>query len=313
MSTAPVSTSAPPPPAPAGSPVWARRRLAVGNFGRQFWSSWPGRIGLFILVVFILLALAAPLIADRSGLDPAIARANGVPQWASPREYSPLGTDYLRRSVWTQFVWGSRISLFVGIAATVLTITLGSLIGVTSGFFGGRVDAVLMRITEWFLVIPFLPLAIVLAAVLGRSVWNIIFVIGVTSWPATARLVRAQVLTVKQRLFVDRARSLGASRPHIVFRHIMPNVSGLILANATLAVPICILTETTLSFLGLGDPSKPSWGKTLVEAFENGAITLRAWWYFVPAGVGILLVVLAFTLIGQTLEQLADPRLRERR
>lgn len=296
-----------------GNPTWIRRRRAMAGVARQFWASRPGRYGLLILLVFVLLALAAPLLADRSGLDTAIARAEGVPQWASPSEHPPLGTDYLRRDVWTQFVWGSRISLFVGLAATVVTIALGSLIGVVSGFVGGRTDSVLMRLTEWFLVIPFLPLAIVLASVLGRSVWNIIFVIGVTSWPSTARLVRSQVLTVKQRLFVDRARSLGASDTHIVFRHIMPNVSGLILANATLAVPISILTETTLSFLGLGDPRNPSWGKTLVEAFENGALTLRAWWYFTPAGVGILLVVLAFTLIGQTLEQIADPRLAGRR
>jgi len=266
-----------------------------------------------ILLVFAVMAIAAPLIADRAGLDTAASRAAGVPQWASPSEYGPLGTDYLRRSVWTQFVWGSRISLFVGLAATVVTITLGSVVGVLSGFVGGRVDGILMRVTEWFLVIPFLPLAIVLASVLGRSVWNIIFVIGVTSWPSTARLVRAQVLTVKQRLFVDRARSLGASGGHVVFRHILPNVSGLILANATLAVPISILTETTLSFLGLGDPSRPSWGKTLVEAFDNSALTRNAWWYFVPPGVGILLVVLAFTLIGQTLERIADPRLGGRR
>lgn len=295
------------------NPVWSRRRRAIGSFATQFWSSLPGRFGLLILVVFAVLALAAPIVADRAGLDTAVARTEGIPQWASPSEHGPLGTDYLRRDVWTQFVWGSRISLFVGLAATVVTITLGSLIGVVAGFLGGRIDNLLMRLTEWFLVIPFLPLAIVLASVLGRSVWNIIFVIGVTSWPSTARLVRAQVLTVKQRLFVDRARSLGATRRHIVARHIMPNVSGLILANATLAVPISILTETTLSFLGLGDPRRPSWGKTLVEAFENGAITLRAWWYFAPAGVGILLVVLAFTLIGQTLEQIADPRLAGRR
>jgi peptide/nickel transport system permease protein len=297
----------------ARNPAWARRRTALRAIARELWASRPGRYGLLLLLVFVVLALAAPLVADRSGLDTAIARANDVPQWANPSEHPPLGTDYLRRSVWAQFVWGSRISLFVGLAATVITIALGSVIGVVSGFVGGRLDSLLMRVTEWFLVIPFLPLAIVLASVLGRSIWNIIFVIGVTSWPSTARLVRAQVLTVKQRLFVDRARSLGATRTHIVLRHIMPNVSGLILANATLAVPISILTETTLSFLGLGDPRQPSWGKTLVEAFENGAITLRAWWYFVPAGVGILLVVLAFTLIGQTLEQIADPRLKERR
>ena len=295
------------------SVVWERRRKSVRRVASQFWASTPGRIGLIVLLVFVALALAAPLLADRVGLDPVASRAAGAPQWGRPSEWAPLGTDHLRRSVWAQFVWGSRISLFVGLAATLVTIVLGSIVGIVAGFVGGRTDAILMRLTEWFLVIPFLPLAIVLASILGRSVWNIIFVIGITSWPWTARLVRAQVLTVKQRLFVDRARSLGASSVHIVSRHVLPNVSGLILANATLAVPISILTETTLSFLGLGDPSRASWGKALEEAFVNGAITRNAWWYFIPPGLAILLVVLAFTLIGQTLEQIADPRLGGRR
>lgn len=290
-----------------------RRRATAGRLWRQFRHSRQGMIGLAVLLLFILMALAAPLIVDVRELSPVYARAQGNPQWAPPDVFSPLGTDHLRRSVWAQFVWGSRVSLFVGLAATVLTILIGSVVGIVSGFVGGRVDSVLMRITEWFLVIPFLPLAIVLASILGRNIWNIIFVIGVTSWPSTARLVRAQVLTVKQRLFVDRARSLGAGGGHLVTRHVLPNVSGLILANATLAVPISILTETTLAFLGLGDPSAPSWGKTLEEAFVNGAIIRNAWWYFLPAGLGILAVVLAFTLIGRTLEELADPRLGQRR
>ena len=286
-----------------------RRRATAGRVWRQFRSSREGVIGLAVLLVFVAMALAAPLLADMNELNPVFARAQGNPQWAPPSEFPPLGTDYIRRSVWAQFVWGSRVSLFVGLAATVLTVSIGSIVGIISGFLGGKTDAVLMRFTEWFLVIPFLPLAIVLASILGRSVWNIIFVIGVTSWPSTARLVRAQVLTVKQRLFVDRARSLGAKGWHIVSRHILPNVSGLILANATLAVPISILTETTLSFLGLGDPSSASWGKTLEEAFVNGAMIRNAWWYFLPAGLGILIVVLAFTLIGRTLEEIANPRL----
>jgi peptide/nickel transport system permease protein len=286
-----------------------RRRATAARVWRQFRRSRPGIIGLIVLTLFVLVALAAPWLTDVNELNPVFARSAGNPQWGTPGEFGPLGTDHIRRSVWAQFVWGSRVSLFVGLAATVLTILIGSIIGIVSGFLGRRTDTVLMRLTEWFLVIPFLPLAIVLASVLGRSVWNIIFVIGITSWPSTARLVRAQVLTVKQRLFVDRARSLGASGPHVVLHHILPNVSGLILANATLAVPISILTETTLSFLGLGDPGSASWGKTLEEAFANGAITRNAWWYFLPAGLGILAVVLAFTLIGRTLEEITNPRL----
>jgi peptide/nickel transport system permease protein len=286
-----------------------RRRATAGRVWKQFRGSREGMVGLAVLALFVLMALAAPLLADVRELSPVFARTSGNPQWGTPSDFPPLGTDYIRRSVWAQFVWGSRVSLFVGLAATVLTILIGSVVGIVSGFVGGRLDAFMMRITEWFLVIPFLPLAIVLASVLGRSVWNIIFVIGVTSWPSTARLLRAQVLTVKQRLFVDRARSLGAGGPFIVSHHILPNVSGLILANATLAVPISILTETTLAFLGLGDPTAASWGKTLEEAFVNGAMARNAWWYFLPAGLGILAVVLAFTLIGRTLEEIANPRL----
>jgi peptide/nickel transport system permease protein len=257
------------------------------------------------------MALAAPLLAAETELR--AVNSLGNPVWATPGEFGPLGTDNLGRSVWAQFVWGSRISLLVGLAATFLAIFVGTIVGVAAGFFGGRMGGVLMRVTEWFLVIPFLPLAIVLAAVLGPSIENIIFVIGITSWPATARLLRAQVLSLKERLYVDRSRALGATNRHLMGRHIVPNVAPLILANTTLTVPVAILSETTLSFLGLGDPTRASWGKMLEEAFAAGALTREAWWYFLPPGIGIMLVVLAFTLCGQALETVLDPRLRERR
>ena len=278
---------------------------------REYRRHTPGMIGLAILVLAVAMALAAPLLADSAGLHAVNTTAN--PAWANPSKFGPLGTDHLGRSVFTQFVWGARISLLVGLAATVLAMLIGSLVGITAGFVGGWTEAVLMRLTEWFLVIPFLPLAIVLAAVLGPSIENIILVIGITSWPAPARVIRAQVLTLKQRLYVDRSRALGASDWHLMSRHVLPNVSGLIIASTTLTVPVAILSETTLSFLGLGDPTRASWGKMLQESFESGAITQQAWWYYVPPGVGILLVVLAFTLCGQALEEVLDPRLRDRR
>ena len=271
----------------------------------------PGWSGSAILLAIVAMALAAPLLADESGLR--AINATGNPAWASPSEFGPLGTDSLGRDVMTQFIWGSRISLLVGLAATVLAVLIGSLVGITAGFFGGRPGGVLMRLTEWFLVIPFLPLAIVLAAILGPSVENIILVIGITSWPSTARLIYAQVLTLRERDYMDRSRALGASNWHLMTRHILPNVSPLILANTTLTVPIVILSEATLSFLGLGDPSNASWGKMLDNAFETGAVTIEAWWYFVPPGLGILLVALAFTLVGQALEEILDPRLRDQR
>jgi peptide/nickel transport system permease protein len=291
--------------------VRQRRRQALVDLRRRLRQDRLAMLGLVVLIGFAVMALIAPWISPESGLSATDSIDN--PLWAPPSRDFPLGTDHLGRSVAAQFVWGSRVSLVVGLAATVLTIAIGSLIGITAGFFGGRLDTLLMRVTDWFLVIPFLPLAIALAAVLDRSMWNIILVIGVTSWPATARLIRAQVLTVKRRLYVDRARSLGATRRYVVRRHILPNVAPLILANVTLAVPISILTETTLAFLGLGDPTRASWGKTLEEAFNAGAITRHAWWYYWPAGLGIVCVVLAFTLFGRAIEEILDPRLRERR
>jgi peptide/nickel transport system permease protein len=268
-------------------------------------------VGLAILVLAGAMALSAPLLADEAGTHAINTTQN--PAWANPSEFSPLGTDGLGRDVMTQFIWGSRISLLVGLAATLLAMVIGSVVGIVAGYFGGTFGGVLMRLTEWFLVIPFLPLAIVLAAILGPSVQNIILVIGITSWPFPARLIRAQVLTLRERDYVDRSRALGASNWHVMTRHVLPAVSPLILATATLTVPIAILSEATLSFLGLGDPTSLSWGRMLDNAFESGAITLEAWWYFIPPGLGVMLVALAFTLCGTALEEVLDPRLRDRR
>jgi peptide/nickel transport system permease protein len=290
--------------------AWQRRRRALAGAWAQYRRSRPGMVGLGILVLFVLLALAAPLLADEAGLRAVNVTDN--PVWAGPGDFSPLGTDKFGRSIWTQLVWGARISLLVGLAATVIASVIGLTVGVAAGFYGRWTGAVLMRLTEWFLVIPFLPLAIVLAAVLGPSIQNIILVIGITSWPSMARVVRAQVLTLKERLYVDRSRALGASQAHLMARHILPSVSGLVLAQTTLTVPVAILSETTLAFLGFGDPSRPSWGKMLEEAFAQGALSEEAWWWYVPPGVCVVLVVLAFTLCGRALEEILDPRLRER-
>ena len=290
--------------------AWIRRRRALSRAWGQFRHHTPGMIGLGILVAAVLMAIAAPLLADEAGLRAINVTHN--PTFANPSDFGPLGTDSLGRDVMTQFIWGARTSLLVGLAATILAILIGSIVGITAGFYGGKIGGVLMRVTEWFLVIPFLPLAIVLAAILGPSVRNIILVIGITSWPSTARLISAQVLTLRERDYVDRSRALGASNWHLMTRHIVPNVSPLILANTTLTVPIVILSEATLSFLGLGDPTNPSWGKMLDDAFETGAVTAEAWWVFIPPGLGILLVALAFTLCGTALEEILDPRLRDR-
>jgi peptide/nickel transport system permease protein len=268
-----------------------------------------GVAGLTILVVFVLMAVFADVLAPEARLS--VTNAPGTPL-EPPSARFWLGTDEFGRSVLDLVIQGSQISLLVGFLATGMSMLIGSLVGITAGYSGGWVDVLLMRFTDWFLVIPFLPLAIVLAAILGRSLFVIAFVIGVTTWPATARVVRAQVLTLKERPYVERARALGAGNSQIVGRHILPNVFPLIFANTILVVALAIYTEAFLSFLGLGDPFNVSWGSILESAFAEGAISLGAWWYLVPPGLCIVLVVLGFTMCGYAFDEILDPRLRKR-
>ncbi len=283
----------------------ARRRAASARFRHSFRLSRSGMLGLAILVFFVLMALAAPLLFPRTMLD--VTQATGQPFQPPSLEF-PLGTDDSGRSVLALVVWGARISLLVGFAATVLSMFIGTSVGISSGHFRGWVGGGLDRVTDWFLVIPYLPLAIVLATVLGRSLINIIIVIGVTSWPGTARLIRAQTLSVEGRPYLERSQALGAGNVHQMTRHVLPNVMPLVLANTTLAVSISILSETTLSFLGLGDPEQVSWGSILEQAFASGAISQGAWWYLGSPGVCVVLVVLSFNLIGRAIEGILDPR-----
>ncbi len=237
-----------------------RRRQAWERGWRTYRSHRAGLIGLVVLAAFILIALLAPLIAPAEGLQ--VTKATGG-VLESPSGEFWLGTDDKGRSVLTLLIWGARISLFVGLAATVISMVIGTLIGLTSGYFGGWTGAILFRLTEWFLVIPFLPLAIVMATVLGRSLLNIVIVIGVTSWPGTALLIRAQTLTIRERPYLERARVLGAGPSHQIRRHILPNVMPMVFANTTLTVAIAILTETTLE---LPRPRRPDPGLLGVDA-----------------------------------------------
>lgn len=286
-----------------------RRNEALRRTWAEFRSHRSGLVGLVVLGGFILVALLAPVLADSDGLS--VTRATGGVLEGPSAEF-PLGTDDNGRSVLTLLIWGARISLFVGLLATAISMVIGTLVGLMSGFFEGWPGRILFRLTEWFLVIPFLPLALVLASVLGRSLLNIALVIGVASWPGTALLIRSQTLSIKERPYLDRARVLGAGRWHLMSRHVLPNVMPMVFANTTLTVAIAILTETTLSFLGLGDPTRVSWGSMLDDAFTVGAMTTGAWWFIVPPGVCVVLVVLSFTLVGQALEEVVNPRLRRR-
>ena len=306
-----VGGAAPAPPAPRDPRRirWARRRRALQGFWRVYRQSRMGMIGLFLLIAFVLLALAAPLLVSPEDLK--VGTAPGEPFQPPSLEF-PLGTDDFGRSVLDLVIYGSRISLLVGFAATVVTMVVGTSVGIAGGYYGGRVDTVMNAFTNWFLVIPWIPLAIVLASILGKSLFNTILVIGITSWAATARLVRADTLSVKERPYVERARALGSSNWHLVSRHILPNVMPVIFANTVLTVALSILAETTLALLGLGDPSTISWGIIIFDAFDAGALSAGLWWWLIPPGVCICLVTLAFTMCGYALDEVLNPRIRER-
>jgi peptide/nickel transport system permease protein len=296
--------------APSARAVRRTRRVrALKSSARLFAKNRMGVAGLAILTVFVVLALFADVLVPEARLS--VTEAPGAPL-EPPSSRFWLGTDELGRSVLDLVIQGSQISLFVGFLATAISMVIGSLVGISAGYFGGGIGALLMRFTDWFLVIPFLPLAIVLGAILGRSLFVIALVIGLVTWAGTARVVRAQVLALKERPYVERARALGASNRQIIARHILPNVFPLIFANTILVVAVAILTETTLSFLGLGDPFSVSWGSILESAFAEGAISLGAWWYLVPPGVCVVLVVLGFTMCGYAFDEILDPRLRDR-
>jgi peptide/nickel transport system permease protein len=296
--------------APSARAVRRTRRVrALKSSARLFAKNRMGVAGLAILTVFVVLALFADVLVPEARLS--VTEAPGAPL-EPPSSQFWLGTDELGRSVLDLVIQGSQISLFVGFLATAISMVIGSLVGISAGYFGGGIGALLMRFTDWFLVIPFLPLAIVLGAILGRSLFVIALVIGLVTWAGTARVVRAQVLALKERPYVERARALGASNRQIIARHILPNVFPLIFANTILVVAVAILTETTLSFLGLGDPFSVSWGSILESAYAEGAISLGAWWYLVPPGVCVVLVVLGFTMCGYAFDEILDPRLRDR-
>jgi len=284
------------------------RKRKVKNFLNTFKGSKMGMTGAIILGIFIIVAVIGPIVYKYDPMD----FGSGADVFNPPSMKHLLGTDDMGRDVLGALMAGSGISLTVGILATIISMILGATIGVVSGYYGGKIDAFLMRLTDVFLVLPWLPLMLVLAAILGSSIWNIILVIGLTGWASTARVVRAQTLSIKERQFIERAKAIGASSGHIMFKHILPNVFPLIFANTILVSAEAILSETTLSFLGMGDSLHPSWGMMLHYAFESGAASIGAYWFLLPPGICVILVVLSFTFLGYAFDELLNPKLKGR-
>jgi peptide/nickel transport system permease protein len=283
---------APPPPRGLWSHGWSRFRR-----------SRLGMAGAAVVLALYLVAVFAPLITP---YDP-IAQGD-VPRmrYVAPCRAHPLGTDKFGRDVLARIVYGARISLTIGLLAVAITVVLGALVGAAAGYFGGAADAILMRVVDALLSIPRLFLLITCVALFSGSVWLIIVLLGATGWMASARLVRAQVLALKNLDYVKAAETLGAGGRRIIWKHLIPNTLTVIIVGATLRIGDIILAEASLSFLGLGvPPPTPSWGQMV---FEGREALLGAWWLSTFPGIAIAVTVIGFNLLGDALKDAFDPR-----
>ena len=273
---------------------------------RAFWRSYRSNrlsvVALLVIGMVVFVAVFAPSLAPQPPLQ------LGADSFEPPSQKYPLGTDDLGRDTLSGIIYGARISLMVGILASVISTFLGILVGAPAGYFGGHFDAIMMRVTEFFLVTPQFFLILVIVAFIGPSIWNIIGVIGIFSWPRAARIVRAETLSLRERDFVQAGRAIGGSKLHIILQHIIPNVISSVIVIASLEVGRAILLETGISFLGLGDPRLPSWGKMLNNAQQMMGRTL---WLAVYPGVAIFTTVLSINLVGDGINDALTPQLRD--
>lgn len=269
-----------------------------------------GLAGMAIMGFFLLMAIFAPWLAPHDPME-TLMRADGtMARMDPPSTAFPFGTDLMGRDILSQVIIGSRVALLVGILSAAMVVFIGTNVGLLAGYYGGKIDDLLMRLTDIVYGVPFLPFAIILVAILGPGISNIIISIVLISWRSTARVIRSEVLTLKHRAFIEAAKVSGASDLRIILRHLAPNVLPLSLVYTALAMGWAIMTEASLSFLGYGDPRLMSWGKVLFMCYVAQAIDV-AWWWVVPPGLAITLLVMSGFLISRSLEEVVNPRLRE--
>ena len=269
--------------------------------------TWMGKVGVAIILFFIFVVFLANFVVDYNPYSGSTEVREG------PSMDHPFGTDAQGRDVMTRTIHGTQASLIIGFVAMAISMGIGTIVGLASGYWGGWRDEVIMRIHDVFLSIPWLVLMIVIAAIWGnQDLFSVIVVIGITGWSTTARIVRSQVLSLKTRQFVERAKALGSSEWHIIRRHIFPNVVPLVFANAILTIAISILSESTLSFLGLGPQNVETWGRILEDAYRHNAALAGPYTFIIMPGLCIVFVVLGFTFIGYAMDEVLNPKLRRR-
>lgn len=282
-----------------------RRRSGPPRFLTLVLRNRKATVGALILIAFGAVALLAPVIAPGDPTD-FVDRPHLAPSWDHP-----LGTTGQGQDVFNQTIWGARISLGIGVAVGILTTIVGVIIGMAAGYFGGRIDDVLMLITNVFLIVPTLPLLVVLAAFIGSSsIVYLALVLAVTGWAWPARILRSQTLSLRGKDFVSAAQVSGEGSPRIIFHEILPNMMSIVAASFLGSTIYAIGAEAGLEFLGLGNPSVVSWGTNLYWAGNNAGLLTGAWWTIVPAGTCIALVAFGFALLNYAIDEITNPRLR---
>lgn len=293
-----------------------QERTGWKRFSGAFWRTWRffkqsklGLIGIFVILVFLAIGILAPLIIPYQPLEKNYNEAGKLKRLMLPCKEHWLGTTLYGRDVFSQVIMGTRNALIVGLLTAFFVALIGLNVSLFSGYYGGFVDNLLMRITDIVYGVPILPFAIVALSILTRSIWWIIFVMSTLYWTTTARVIRSQVLSLKERPFIDAARISGSSNLRIIYKHIAPNVLPQAFVHGAFAVAWAITTEASICFLGFGDPYSISWGTIIYNVFTS-MVMYKAWWWFMPPGVCIMLVVMSFYFVGRAYEEIANPRLK---